>query len=423
MAKKPIESYAAAQRIAKRRVPRPVYKALISGNEKGATMTQNPEEFSQIGWLPRVARETPEEQPLKRELATTSLGMELSMPVMVGPAGAQAIHPDGEVAVAKAAKAAGTAVGLSSFATKPMEEIAAANSDWLYQLYWTGSRDDILWRIERAKKAGAKALVVTLDATGGGMGRRDWGSPSIPSEIDLKAMLRFAPMALSRPAWTARFLAGGGIPDLGVPNSANGPGKAPAFSEIYAELMSTPVPTWSDVQWLREQWAGPLVVKGLYRGEEAKRAVDIGADAIVVSNHGGNNLDTTYASIRALPAVARAVDGQAEVWFDGGIRRGMDVAKALALGADIVLVGRLWIFGLAAGGQQGVQDMLEMVRDGLHWSLVGLGHRSFKDLSPDDLVAPDGFFIDPDRRTQFWSRRNLPTTTGARSELPLSYVP
>lgn len=181
----------------------------------------------------------------------------------------------------------------------------------------------------------------------------------------------------------------------------NGPGEAPPFSEIYAQLMSTPVTTWSDVQWLREQWDGPFVVKGLYRGEEAKRAVDIGADAIVVSNHGGNNLASTYASIRTLPAVARAVDGQDEVWFDGGIRRGMDVAKALALGADIVLVGRLWIFGLAAGGQQGVQDLLEMVRDGLHWSLVGLGHRSFKDLSPDDIVAPDGFFIDPDRGTQF----------------------
>jgi heme/flavin dehydrogenase (mycofactocin system) len=398
MARRPIESYAAAQRIAKRRMPRPIYTALISGNEQGATIKQNPQAFSEIGWLPRVARETPEEAPLKRELATTALGIDLSMPVMPGPAGAQAIHPEGEVAVAKAAKAAGTAVGLSSFATKPMEEVAAANPNWLYQLYWTGTRDDILWRIERAKKAGARALIVTLDATGGGLGRRDWGSPTIPSQIDLEAVFRFAPMALSRPGWLMKFLASGAIPDLGVPNSASRPGKAPAFKDIYAELMSTPVPTWSDVQWLREQWGAPFVVKGLCRGEEAKRAVDIGADAIVVSNHGGNNLDSTYASIRVLPAVARAVKGQAEVWFDGGIRRGMDVAKALALGADVVLVGRLWIFGLAAGGQQGVQDLLEMIRDGLHWSLVGLGHRSFRDLSPDDVVAPDGFFFDADSR-------------------------
>jgi pre-mycofactocin synthase len=399
MARKPIESFAEAQRIAKRRMPGPIYRALISGNEKGETMRRNPEEFSQIGWLPRVARETPEEQPLVRELETTSLGMKLSMPVMAGPAGAQAINPEAEVAVAKAAREAGTAIGLSSFATKPMEEVAAANPDWLYQLYWTGTRDDILYRIERAKRSGAKALIVTLDATGGGLGRRDWGSPPIPSQIDLQAVFKFAPMALSRPGWISRYLANGQIPDLAVPNSANGPGDAPPFAQIYGELMSTPVPTWSDVEWLREQWGGPFVVKGLYRGEEAKRAVDIGADAVVVSNHGGNNLDSTYGSIRVLPAIARAVGGQAEVWFDGGIRRGMDVAKALALGADIVLVGRLWIFGLAAGGQQGVEDMLAMIRDGLHWSLVGLGHRSFKDLSPEDLVAPHGFFFDPDSRT------------------------
>ena len=347
-----------------------------------------------------MARETPEEQPLVRELATTSLGMNLSMPVMAGPAGAQAIRPEAEVAVAKAAREAGTAIGLSSFATKPMEEVAAANSNWLYQLYWTGSRDDILYRIERAKKAGAKALVVTLDATGGGMGRRDWGSPPIPAQIDLDAVFKFAPMALSRPQWLARFLADRHIPDLTIPNSANGPGPAPTFAQIYGELMSTPVPTWSDISWLREQWGGPFVVKGLYRPEEARRAVDVGADAVVVSNHGGNNLDSTYATIRVLPAVARAVDGQAEVWFDGGIRRGMDVAKALALGADIVLLGRLWIFGLAAGGQQGVQDMFDMITDGLHWSLVGLGHRSFKDLNPDDIVAPDGFFFDPDNKTR-----------------------
>jgi heme/flavin dehydrogenase (mycofactocin system) len=401
MARKPIESFAEAQRIAKRRMPRAVYTALISGNESGATIKQNPEAFSEIGWLPRVARETPEEQPLKRELTTKSLGIDLSMPVLAGPAGAQAINPEAEVAVAKAAKAAGTAIGLSSFATKPMEEVAAANPNWLYQLYWTGTRDDILWRIDRAKKAGAKALIVTLDATGGGLGRRDWGSPTIPAQVDLQAVFRFAPMALSRPAWIMKFLANGGIPQLSVPNSANHAGHDPAFAEIYAQLMSTPVPTWSDVQWLREQWNGPFVVKGLYRGEEAKRAVDIGADAIVVSNHGGNNLDSSYASIRVLPAVARAVKGQAEVWFDGGIRRGMDVAKALALGADVVLVGRLWIFGLAAGGQQGVQDMLEMIRDGLHWSLVGLGHRSIRDLNPDDIVAPDGFFFDPDSKTRF----------------------
>lgn len=390
----PIESVADAQRRAKRRVPAPVYKALISGNEKGVTIEDNVTAFSKIGWKPVVARETPEEQPLERELSRSTLGMDLSVPFMIGPAGAQAIHPDAEVAVASAANKIGTAIGLSSFATKPFEEVVAANPNALYQLYWTGSKDDILWRIERAKKAGAKGLIITLDATGGGMGRRDWDSPRIPVNNSLRELIKFAPMALSRPRWITEYLLSGGIPDLTIPNSANGPGHNPTFLEIYKELMSTPVPTWSDVEWLRKQWGGKFVVKGIFRSEEAKRAIEVGADAIVVSNHGGNNLDSTYASIRALPAIAKVVGDQAEVWFDGGIRRGMDVAKALALGADVVLLGRAWLWGLAAGGEQGVLDILNMLKDGLHFALVGLGHHSIDDLNPDDVMAPEGFFID-----------------------------
>nr|WP_255523564.1 alpha-hydroxy-acid oxidizing protein [Salinibacterium sp. ZJ450] len=142
---------------------------------------------------------------------------------------------------------------------------------------------------------------------------------------------------------------------------------------MYGGLMQTQVPTWDDVQWLREEWGGKFVVKGLFRSDEARRAIDIGADAIVVSNHGGNNLDSTYASIRVLPAIAEAIGDQAEVWFDGGIRRGMDVAKALALGADTVLLGRAWLWGLAAGGEQGVLDILRMMESGLERTLVGLG--------------------------------------------------
>ncbi|WP_167040575.1 pre-mycofactocin synthase MftD [Salinibacterium sp. ZJ454] len=393
MATKPIESVADAQRRAKKRVPAPIYTALISGNEKGVTMDANVDAFSEIGWRPLVARETHEEQPIVRDLSSSALGMDLSVPFMIGPAGAQAVDPHAEVSVAKAAKTAGTAIGLSSFATKPFEEVIAVNENALYQLYWTGSRDQILWRTERAKAAGAKGLIVTLDATGGGLGRRDWDSPYVPPKIDLATMIRSAPMGLSRPGWLARFVFGGGIPNLTVPNSANGPGRDPSFGEIYGGLMQTQVPTWDDVQWLREEWGGKFVVKGLFRSDEARRAIDIGADAIVVSNHGGNNLDSTYASIRVLPAIAEAIGDQAEVWFDGGIRRGMDVAKALALGADTVLLGRAWLWGLAAGGEQGVLDILRMMESGLERTLVGLGHKSVKDLSPDDITAPEGFFI------------------------------
>lgn len=393
MARRPIESVADAQRRARRRIPRPIYTALISGNEKGVTMRANVDAFSHIGWRPLVARETHEEQPLGRDLSSTALGMDLSVPFMIGPAGAQGVDPRAEVAVAAAAKTVGTAIALSSFATKPFEEVAAANPNALYQLYWTGSKDDILWRAMRAKASGAKGLIVTLDATGGGLGRRDWNSPTVPAKIDLATLIRFAPMGLSRPGWLSRFVFGGGIPDLTVPNSANEPGKSPAFGTIYGELMQTQVPTWDDVKWLREEWGGKFVVKGIFRADEARRAIDIGADAIVVSNHGGNNLDSTYASIRVLPAIAEAIGEQAEVWFDGGIRRGMDVAKAIALGADTVLLGRAWLWGLAAGGEQGVLDVLRMLENGLHFALVGLGHRSIRELSPDDIVAPDGFFI------------------------------
>lgn len=179
-----------------------------------------------------------------------------------------------------------------------------------------------------------------------------------------------------------------------MPNSANNHQDILPFSAVYAELMSTQVPTWDDVKWLGEQWGGKFVVKGIYRPEEARRAVEAGADAVVVSNHGGNNLDTTYATIRVLPAIKKEIGDDAEIWFDGGVRRGMDVAKALALGADTVLLGRAWLWGLAAGGEQGVLDVLRMFEDGLHWSLVGLGHKSIKELSPDDLTVPDGFFVE-----------------------------
>lgn len=390
----PLESVAEAQRRAKRRLPAPVYKALISGNERGVTIESNERAFSEIGWIPVAARDTPEESPLERDLSRTSLGMDLSVPFMVGPAGAQAIHPDAEVAVASAANKIGTAIGLSSFATKSFEEVINANPNAMYQLYWTGSRDDILWRVERAKKAGSKALIVTIDAQGGGLGRRDWGSPKIPADNSYSELVKFVPMALSRPKWLAEFLVRGGIPELNIPNSANGPGHNPSFMETYQVLMSTPLPTWEDIKWLREQWGGKFVVKGIFRTEDAKRAIDVGADAIVVSNHGGNNLDSTYASIRALPSLAKVIGDQAEVWFDGGIRRGMDIAKALALGADVVLLGRAWLWGLAANGEQGVHDILNVLKDGLHFALVGLGHKSIDDLNPDDVIAPEGFFIE-----------------------------
>jgi L-lactate dehydrogenase (cytochrome)/glycolate oxidase len=280
-------------------------------------------------------------------------------------------------------------MGLSSFASKPIEEVVAANPQTFFQLYWSGSRDQIAARIERARAAGARGLIVTLDWTFSHS--RDWGSPWIPDHVDLKTLLRIAPEALARPQWSLDWIRAGGPPDLTVPN-VTPLGAAPlTFFGAYGEWMMTPPPTWDDLRWLRERWQGPFMLKGVIRVDDARRAVDAGYTAISVSNHGGNNLDGTPASIRALPAIAGAVGDQVEVLLDGGIRRGSDVVKALALGARAVMIGRAYMWGLAAAGQAGVENVLDILRNGVDSALLGLGHRSVLDLSRADLLIPEAF--------------------------------
>jgi heme/flavin dehydrogenase (mycofactocin system) len=317
------------------------------------------------------------------------LGQDISFPVIISPTGVQAVDPEGEVAVARAAAAAGTAIGLSSFASRSVEDVAAANEKTLFQMYWVGSRDRILQRVERARAAGAKALIVTLDwsfAT-----RRDWGSPAIPEKLDLKAMAHFTPEVLVRPQYLAGWLRSGKLPNLTCPNLA-GPGEdLPTFFGAYGEWMGTPLPTWEDIGWLRAEWGGPFAVKGIMHPDDARRAVDVGATAISVSNHGGNNLDGTPGSIRALPGIADAVGGQIEVLLDGGVRRGSDVVKALALGAKAVMIGRAYLWGMAAGGEAGVTNVLQILRSGIDEALLGLGRSSIHDLVPEDLIIPADF--------------------------------
>ncbi len=378
------ETVAEAQRRAKKRVPKSVYHALLAGSEQGFTLNDNVNAFSELGFLPHVA-----DLPATRDQATTVLGQEVSFPVVISPTGVQAVSPDGEVAVARAAAAAGTAIGLSSFASKPIEDVVEVNPKTFFQIYWLGSRDRILDGVERAAKAGAKALIVTLDWTFAT--RRDWGSPPIPERLDLKAVLKFAPEGIVRPRWLLGFLRSRELPDLTTPNLAAPGEQAPTFFGAYGEWLRTPLPTWEDVAWLREQWDAPFVVKGIMRPDDARRAVDIGASAISVSNHGGNNLDGTPASVRALPAVVDAVGDQVEVLFDGGIRRGSDVVKALALGARAVLVGRACLWGLAAAGEAGVRNVLAILRSGVDEALLGLGRASVHDLVPDDVIVPSGF--------------------------------
>jgi pre-mycofactocin synthase len=321
------------------------------------------------------------------------MGCDIALPVILSPTGVQAVHPDGELAVARAAAARGTALGLSSFASKPIEDVAAANPQTLFQIYWNGTRETMVQRMDRARDAGAKGLILTLDWSFSHI--RDWGSPHIPDRLTLGELIRLAPQGLRRPRWLLAWARTGHLPALTVPNMADEGGRPPTFFGAYGQWMQTPPPSWADVAWLREQWSGPFLLKGVIRVDEARRAVDAGFSAISVSNHGGNNLDGTPASIRALPAIAEAVGDQIEVLLDGGIRRGSDVVKALALGARAVLIGRAYLWGLAAAGQAGVQNVLDVLRNGIDSTLLALGHASVRDVNRADVIMPPEFAVAP----------------------------
>jgi len=384
MAAKWFETVAVAQRRAKKRLPKSVYGALVAGAEEGVTARDNVAAFAELGFAPHVAG-----LPAARDMATTVMGQPVSLPVIISPTGVQAVHPDGEVAVARAAAARGTVMSLSSFASKPIEQVVAANSQTLFQMYWVGDRDAMAARMERARKAGAVGLIATLDWSFS-FGR-DWGSPHIPEKMSLREMIRMAPEGLTRPGWFLEWAKTGRFPDLTVPNLPASGEAPPTFFGAYGQWMASAPPTWEDVAWLREQWGGPFMLKGVTRIDDAKRAVDAGVTAISVSNHGGNNLDGTPATIRLLPDIAHAVGDQVEVLLDGGIRRGGDVVKALALGARAVLIGRAYLWGLGAAGQAGVENVLDLMRSGIDACLLGLGRSSIGELTPDDLVIPPGF--------------------------------
>src|SRR6266566_1187149 len=314
MANEWFEIVAVAQRRARKRLPKSVYGALVAGSEKGVTARDNVEAFSELGFAPRVAGLS-----ARRDLTTSVMGQELSLPVVISPTGVQAVHPDGEVAVARAAAARGTLMGLSNFASRPVEEVTATGAPTLFQMYWTGDRDVMAQRMRRAHAAGVTGLVATLDwsfSVG-----RDWGSPEIPEKVDLKTAVRMAPQVITKPRWLYQFGRAGHLPDLTVPNLAPPGGAAPTFFSAYYEWMTTPPPAWDDVAWMAREWhqlsGTPFLLKGVCRVDDARRAVDAGVDAISVSNHGGNNLDGTPATIRLLRPIAGAVGEQVEVVMDG----------------------------------------------------------------------------------------------------------
>ena len=387
------ESVAVAQERARKRLPQPVYGALVAGSERGQSIADNEAAFAELGLAPHVVGQLPE-----RSQATTVFGQQIGLPVIISPTGVQAVHPDGEVAVARAAAARGTIMGLSNFASKSVEDVTATGATTFFQMYWTGDRDTMVQRMQRAHAAGVKGLIATLDWSFS-MGR-DWGSPEIPEKVDLKAMVRLAPKVATKPRWMwqfgKEFKATGKLPDLTAPNLAPpGESTGPTFFGAYYEWMTTPPPSWDDVAWMRETWAQisgtPFVLKGVCRVDDALRAVDAGVSGISVSNHGGNNLDGTPAAIRMVRPIAEAVGEQVDVVMDGGVRRGSDVVKALAMGAKAVLIGRAYLWGLAANGQAGVENVLDVLSGGIDSALRGLALSSTAELRPEHLLVPEGF--------------------------------
>lgn len=360
---------------ARRRLPKVVFDYLDGGAEGEVTLRENRRAFEDVTLRPRQAVIFSH-----CDLRTRVLGFELSLPFLLAPVGySRLMHPGGEVAAASAAGAAGTAYILSTISGHRMEDVRAASSGpTFYQLYIIGGRAAAEAMIERARKAGFSALVVTVDTPVSGMRERDYRNGM--TELmggSLLAKIPFLPQLLVRPGWLMRFLLDGGMPTLA---NVVIPGQGEMqLVDIKAALANAAV-SWVDLRWIRDLWRGPMVVKGILTAEDARRAADEGAEAIVVSNHGGRQLDCVPATLRALPEVVAAVKGRVEILMDGGIRRGSDVVKAICLGAKAVLCGRAYAYGLAAGGEAGVSRAIEILRTDLDRTLHLLGCPSIAEL-------------------------------------------
>jgi isopentenyl diphosphate isomerase/L-lactate dehydrogenase-like FMN-dependent dehydrogenase len=369
--------------MARRRLPKAVFDYLDGGAEGEVTLRENCRVFEDITFRPRhaVALES-------CDLGTRVLGFDLSLPFLLAPVGySRLMHPSGEVAAARSAGAAGTAYILSTISGHKLEDVkAGSRGPVFYQLYLMGGRGAAEAVIERARVAGFSALVVTIDTAVAGIRERDYrnGMKEMISG-GLLAKIPFIPEVMSHPRWLIGYLRDGGLP--GLPNVViPGQGQMPLV-DINAALARAAV-TWADLDWIRKLWSGPIVVKGVLTGDDARRAIDAGAAAVSVSNHGGRQLDHLPSSLRVLPEVVAAVNGQAEVWMDGGIRRGTDIVKAICMGARAVLCGRAYAYGLAAAGEAGVARAIEILRTDLDRTLRLLGCSSVAALDRSYLNIP-----------------------------------
>jgi len=371
------------RRIARKRVPRAVFDYLDGGAEAELTLAENCRAFRDVMFRPRSAIAFEE-----CDLKTRVIGQELSFPALLAPVGySRMMHPVGEVGAARVAGQFGTAYILSTISGHKLEDVRKASSGpvW-YQLYLLGGRKAAEGALDRARRSGFSALVITIDTAVAGMRERDPrnGMKQLLASSPF-AKIPYLPEIMSHPRWLIGFVRDGGMPKL---ENVVIPGKGPLQLVDVASALAKAVVTWSDLKWIRQLWPGPIVVKGVHIGEDARRAVDEGAAAVVVSNHGGRQLDSVPATLRALPEIVAAVQGQIDVLMDGGIRRGSDIIKALCLGARAVLIGRAYAYGLTAAGEAGVARALEILRTDVERTLRLLGCASVSMLNQSYVDVP-----------------------------------
>ena len=372
--------------LARRRLPNAAFDYLDGAAEGEVTARDNIAAFSEVIFKPHQAVMT------NPDLATRILGLDLAVPFILSPIGySRMLHPRGELAGAGGATRAGTGYILSTISGHPLEKVREQNDKVFFQVYLMGGQAATLRAFERAKKLGYKGLFVTIDTAVAGMRERDHRNGMGP--LMAKALLPklpYLPEIMAHPRWLFRFLMDGGMP--GLPNVITEDGPL-AATDVGRALTNAHV-CWEDLQWIRQAWNGPVVIKGVMSADDAQRAVDEGADGIVVSNHAGRQLDGVAGTLRVLPGIVDRVKGKTAIIFDGGIRRGGDIAKALCLGAEAVLVGRAYAYGMAAAGDAGVDRALEILKTDLVRTMKLLGANTVQDLTRDLVALKPGFRID-----------------------------
>jgi isopentenyl diphosphate isomerase/L-lactate dehydrogenase-like FMN-dependent dehydrogenase len=380
-----INSFADAERLARRRLPRAMFDSIVSGAGKELTLRRNLAAFDEVGFRPRAAVRHP-----AYGIATRILGHEVASPIMIAPTGSNRMfRKEGEPTLARAAGDLGVAYVTSCLTGYPLDQVMAeARAPVFFNLYTIGGRDVSEAMMAQAKAAGCRALVLTMDMEGTHGVERDHAQrPRAPLGLNAATAMQYAPQLVTKPGWTLDFISDG--LQFDCPMWIKPDGRKASFGDVLMAFGAGGVcATWEDLAWIRAAWDGPIVMKGVLRADDARRAVDMGLDAIVVSNHAARNVDGSPATLTVLPEIVDAVGNQIDVWFDGGIRRGTDVIKAVAIGAKAVLIGRAYLLAFAGAGEAGVRRMFEIFHGEMIAALRSLGCASIAELDRSCVSLP-----------------------------------